>query len=202
MARRSRQGDQHDQQGDQRDDAALVSAAQGGDRHAVEALLRRHADRIYALCRRITGNPDDADDAAQEAMVAIVRGLARFDRRSTFGTWAYRVATNACLDELRRRRRRPDPMELTEADLVTASTDTQGAVATRLDVDDALRRLPPIYRAAVVLRDLCGLDYAEIAGILDIPVGTVRSRIARGRSALVPHLGNPDTPHERPSQQP
>jgi RNA polymerase sigma-70 factor (ECF subfamily) len=184
------------------DDAALVTAAQSGDRDALEELLRRHADRVYALCRRITGDADDAADAAQEAMLAIVRGLGRFDGRSAFATWAYRVATNACLDELRRRRRRPDPMELTEADLISAVTDAHAAVATRLDVDDALRRLPLAYRAAVVLRDLCSLDYAEIAAVLDIPVGTVRSRIARGRAALVPHLGNPDTDDNRPTQQP
>lgn len=193
--------DRHDGEGDARDDATLVAAAQGGDRDALDGLLRRHAERIHALCRRMTGNADDADDAAQEAMVAIVRGLRRFDGRSAFSTWVYRVTTNACLDEMRRRRRRPDPAELTETELATAGTDVQTAVATRLDVDDALRRLPVGYRAAVVLRDLCGLDYREIAGVLDVPVGTVRSRIARGRAALMPYVGNPIDHDERPSPQ-
>ena len=86
-----------------------MTAAQGGDRAALDALLRRHHDRLYAVCRRVTGNDTDAADACQEALIAIVRSLDRFDGRSAFSTWAYRVATNACLDELRRRRRRPDP---------------------------------------------------------------------------------------------
>jgi RNA polymerase sigma-70 factor (ECF subfamily) len=140
--------------------------------------------------------------------VAVVRGLPRFDGRSRFGTWSYRIAVNASLDELRRRRRRPEP-GLDEArtergwgggggpQFSSADSDQ------RLDVDAALARLPPDFRAAVVLRDLCGLDYAEIASILDIPPGTVRSRIARGRSLLVPLLsGNPDRARERPTERP
>ena len=84
------------------DDQALVSAAQDGDRVALDTLLRRHYDRLFALCRRITGSDADGADAAQEALLAIVRGLPRFDGRAQFSTWAYRVTTNVCLDELRR----------------------------------------------------------------------------------------------------
>src|SRR5207244_6411245 len=94
---------------EQDDDAGLVSAPQAGARVALDRLLRRHYDRVHALCRRLTGNDADAVDAAQEALIAIVRGLPRFDGTARFGTWAYRVATNACLDELRRRSRRPEP---------------------------------------------------------------------------------------------
>src|SRR5688500_4405303 len=90
-------------------EAALVVAAQGGDRAALDRLLRTHHDRLAALCHRLCGNPTDAADATQEALIAIVRGLPRFDGRARFSTWAYRVATNACLDELRRRSRRPVP---------------------------------------------------------------------------------------------
>ena len=90
-------------------DSVLVTAARQGDREALEALLRRHQDRLHGLCRRMLGNDHDAEDATQEAMIAIVRGLARFDGRSAFSTWAYRVATNAALDELRRKGRRPRP---------------------------------------------------------------------------------------------
>ena len=89
------------------DDRELVDAARKGDRPALDQLLRRHYDTIHAVCRRITGNPADADDAAQEALIAIVRAIGRFDDRARFSTWAYRVAVNASLDELRRRRRRP-----------------------------------------------------------------------------------------------
>ena len=92
-------------------DLELVRRAQDGDRDALDELLGRHYDAISTRCRRIAGNAADGDDATQEALLAIVRGLARFDGRAAFSTWAYRVATNACLDELRRRGRRPVPVE-------------------------------------------------------------------------------------------
>lgn len=194
-------------------DAQLVARAKSGERAAVDTLLQRHFDLVYAVCRRITGSDADAADAAQDALVAIVRGLPRFDGTSAFTTWAYRVATNASLDELRRRRRRPDPVDVTERTGSSAGgvgpgtfvlADPHGGrldeqVAAGVDVDRALAGLPPDYRAAVVLRDLCGLDYAEIADILGIPGGTVRSRIARGRAALVPLVvGNPGPDRGRP----
>ncbi|MDQ1423620.1 MAG: eukaryotic-like serine/threonine-protein kinase [Acidimicrobiaceae bacterium] len=188
-------------QGDH-DDATLVSAAQAGDRGALDTLLRRHHDRLFALCRRIMGNHSDALDATQEALIALVRGLPRFDGRAAFTTWSYRVATNTCMDELRRRRRRPDPAEpdddhhASDADLSAPSVDEQ--IVARLSLDEAMQRLPPEFRAAVVLRDVCTLDYAEIAEVLDIPPGTVRSRIARGRALLAGHIGgNPSPSSER-----
>jgi len=165
-----------------------VQGAQDGDHAALDLLLRRHYDRLFALCRRITGDDADAADACQEALMAIVRGLPGFDGRSAFGTWAYRVATNACLDELRRRRRRPEPGLPEGSAEVAAPVDVVEGVTTRLDLDQALQTLPADYRAAVVLRDVCGLSYEEIGQTLGIPPGTVRSRIARGRSALLPHL--------------
>jgi RNA polymerase sigma-70 factor (ECF subfamily) len=177
------------------DDRTLVAAAQGGDRGALDSLLRRHYDRIHAVCRRITGNEADAADAAQEAMIAMVRSLARFDGRSSFGTWAYRIATNASLDELRRRRRRPSVDWGAHDDggpaheLVDPAAGPQlDAVADRMALDAALAALPEDFRVPVVLRDVADLDYAEIAAVLDIPIGTVKSRIARGRGALAAAL--------------
>jgi RNA polymerase sigma-70 factor (ECF subfamily) len=151
------------------------------------------------VCRRVLGNADDALDATQEALIAVARGITRFDGRARFTTWLYRVATNAALDEARRRHRRPIPSAI-DPDLVS-SGDATGAVDARLDVDAALATLSPTARAAVVLRDLAGLEYSEIAEVLDIPIGTVRSRIARGRAAVAEHLGNPDDPTERPSSR-
>ena len=184
------------------DDGELASRARGGDREALETLLRRQYRVVHRLCRRLTGNDADADDAAQEALLAIARGLPRFDGVSAFGTWAYRVATNACLDELRRRHRRPDPVPDDPAAPAWEHPPDEVA-ADRVDVDAALARLPLEFRAAVVLRDLCGLDYAEIAEVLGVPPGTVRSRIARGRAALVPLLARNQTSEpERPKPVP
>jgi RNA polymerase sigma-70 factor, ECF subfamily len=170
------------------DDRALVRAAQAGDERALNRLLERHYDRVHAICRRMMGNEPDAQDATQDALIALVRGLPRYDGRAAFTTWAYRVTTNACIDELRRRRRRPlTSMEAVEATSVSES-DLDDGLADRLLIDEALAGLPPEFRAAVVLRDGLGLDYNEIAAVLDIPAGTVRSRIARGRRALANHL--------------
>ncbi|MGI8685344.1 MAG: RNA polymerase sigma factor [Acidimicrobiales bacterium] len=187
-------------------DRELAEAAQAGDQVALDRLLRRHVDRLHTLCRRILGNDADADDAAQEGLIAIARALAagRFDGRSSFGTWAYRVTTNACLDELRRRGRRAEAVtdEQLERNLPSTGRGPDAVVADRIDVETALARLPLDFRTAVVLRDLCGLDYAEIAEVLHVPAGTVRSRIARGRAALVPLLGNQAPPADRPSARP
>ena len=192
-------------------DHELVTAAQGGDRGALDQLLRRHYDRVHAVCRRITGHEADAADAAQEAMIAMVRNLDRFDGRSSFGTWAYRIATNASLDELRRRKRRPmlstSDDEHSRADVADPVGGRRiEAVGDHLALDAALRTLSDEYRLPVVLRDVADLDYAEIAAVLDIPPGTVRSRIARGRAALAKVLstgtGNQATDPERPSRAP
>lgn len=187
----------------------------------MDALLRRHQDRLWAVCRRIAGNDADAADALQEAMVLIVRRLGSFDGRSRFTTWAHRVATNACLDELRRRGRRPAPgLPDDDPDLgdgavtVDAGEAVDERVTSRLSIDDALAALPDEFRVPVVLRDVVGHDYAEIADILDLAPGTVRSRISRGRKRLAELLdpgllepggsgtGNQTTTDERPSSQP
>ena len=133
-------------------------------------------------------------------MIAIVRGLPRFDGRSKVGTWMHRVATNACLDELRRRRRRPtDPLPEHETAPADAGPAVADQVADRTDIDRALAGPPAEFRAPLVLRDLLGHDYADIAEILDIPPGTVRSRIARGRAALATRLAGNQSRPRRPS---
>jgi RNA polymerase sigma-70 factor, ECF subfamily len=177
-------------------DTALATRAAAGDREALEVLLDRHADSIHGLCRRVLANREDALDATQEAMIAVARGIARFDGRSAFTTWLYRVATNAALDEVRRRARRPRPVDaLPEPS--SSGPSVEDRVGARVDIDDALARIPEEFRVAVVLRDLCDLDYGEIAAVLDVPPGTVRSRIARGRAALAGVLGNQPSRAER-----
>jgi RNA polymerase sigma-70 factor (ECF subfamily) len=153
----------------------------------------------------VLANRDDALDATQEAMIAVARGITRFDGRSAFTTWLYRVATNAALDEARRLQRRPTPMETLpdwsgpDGGGNGSAASAEDCVDARLDVDAALAELPLDFRVAVVLRDLCDLDYAEIATVLDLPPGTVRSRISRGRAQLAAYLGNPETASERRS---
>jgi len=192
----------------------LVAAAQSGDRFALDQLLRHHYDRIHAVCRGIVGATRDADDACQEALIKIVRSLPRFDGRSSFSTWSHRVAVNASLDELRKRQRRPALHVAAEHERPEAADPTahQHAVSfpDRLALEAALEQLPDDMRVAVVLRDIADLDYSEIAATLDIPVGTVKSRISRARSALATQLlpkslddrGNQSTADERPTDLP
>jgi RNA polymerase sigma-70 factor, ECF subfamily len=188
-------GGRHDH-ADSLSDGRLAAAAARGDRAALDKLLARHVDRIHAICRRILGNDHDALDATQEALIAITRGIRSFDGRSQFTTWCYRVTTNAALDEVRRRQRRPAPADtLPEPSASEPGPDER--IADVIDVDAALATIPPEYRAAVALRDLADLDYAEIAIVLGVPAGTVRSRIARGRAALADRLGNRDDAIER-----
>jgi RNA polymerase sigma-70 factor (ECF subfamily) len=192
------------------DDDQLVPRARAGDQQALDDLLRRHQERIHAVCRRLVGNDADALDATQEALISVVRGLPRFDGRSSFSTWVYRIATNAALDELRRRKRRPivslDDERTGRREPVARGPSIGQTVGDRLDIDAALARVPIEFRAPVVLRDLCRLDYAEIAEVLGIPAGTVRSRISRGRTVLAALLadpeGNPDAPTDRPTPRP
>jgi RNA polymerase sigma-70 factor (ECF subfamily) len=141
-------------------------------------------------------------------MIAMVRGLHRFDGRSSFSTWAYRIATNASLDELRRRRRRPMSTGGDERHAGPEFADPSAvgrvdAVADRDALDDALRAVPEDFRVPVVLRDVGDLDYAEIAITLGVPIGTVKSRIARGRAmlaaAFTERAGNPAPGSQRPT---
>jgi RNA polymerase sigma-70 factor (ECF subfamily) len=185
-------------------DGDLVAAAQAGDRGALDTLLRRHYDRIHAVCSRIAGSTRDGDDAAQEAMISIVKGLGRFDGRSAFSTWSYRIATNAALDELRRRGRRPVLHGGSDDEAPSEPTDGSAhhnidAVGDRLVLQAALAELPEDFRVAVVLRDVGDLDYGEIATVLGVPVGTVKSRIARGRAILIGRLGNRGGSPQRPT---
>lgn len=151
---------------------------------------------IRAVCHRIVINSADADDATQMALISIVRALPAFDRRSKFSTWAYRIATNAALDEIRRTKRRAVPTE-NEAMYDSAVTDITAAVDAQLDVSGALAQLPEDYRTVIVLRHVADMEYDDIAVSLDIPVGTVRSRLARGRAQLADILGNQSDMRER-----
>jgi RNA polymerase sigma-70 factor (ECF subfamily) len=190
-------------------DEDLAMRARDGDRRATEDLLRRHQDRIARICRRLCRDRHDAEDATQDALLAIATGLARFDGRSAFATWAYRIAVNRSLDELRRRRRRPEPVAPDHrapdhrdpdhrrgpgAAEPPDPADLAVAARERDRVLGAMALLPDEFREAVVLRDVLDLDYAEIARLLGVAPGTVRSRIARGRGRLADALREPPVP--------
>jgi RNA polymerase sigma-70 factor (ECF subfamily) len=159
---------------------------------------------VRAVCHRIVLNRADAEDATQAALISIVRALPRFDGRAKFSTWAYRIAVNAALDEVRRIRRRPmavgDTTAVGDLGPPLAGDDAgsgESAVESRMVVQAALALVPEEYRVVLVLRHIADLDYADIAVALDIPVGTVRSRLSRGREQLAHLLGNPDGTGER-----
>lgn len=173
-------------------DDLLIQRAKRGDSVATDALLRLHYDSVRAVCHRIVVNKADAEDATQHALISIVRALPGFDGRAKFSTWVYRIATNAALDEVRRIRRRPTPTDI-DATFVLPVSDATGAVEAQMDVAQALALLPEEYRTTLVLRHVADLDYEEIAEIQGVPVGTVRSRLARGRTQLANILGNQDT---------
>lgn len=174
------------------DDNDLIRAAQNGDVASLEILLDRHHDRVRAVCAKVVGRGADADDAAQMALISIVKNLDKYDGRAKFSTWSYRIATNAAIDELRRRNRRSaDSIDDDEHHLQIASEANTGeAVTASIVVNEALEELPEDFRLPVVLRDLCGMDYDQIAEVLEIAPGTVRSRIARGRGKLADIIGD------------
>ncbi len=176
-------------------DGALVRRFLDGDAAAFSELVERHQTRVYNLCLRILGDPDDARDVTQDTFLAALRKLEQFRGDAAFTTWLHRVAVNACYDELRKRRRRPvlhavpdDPADRTP-EAGPPSPDHADETAGSLDAAAGLAAVPEDFRIAVVLADVQDLPYEEISRILDVPVGTVKSRVHRGRLALARALG-------------
>jgi len=177
-------------------DAALVTRARDGDRAAFDQLVIRHEDRVYNMALRMLGNADDALDLAQEVFLSAYRALGTFESKSLFSTWLYRVTVNRCRDELRRRatvkHTRPRPLGGPAGEDAPSDPPARGAspadaaiLRESLDlVSAAVAALPEDAREALVLRDVEGLEYEEIASVLEVPVGTVRSRLHRARSLL------------------
>ena len=191
----------------------LVSRARAGDAAAFEQLMLASQDRVYTLCLRMTGNREDALDLAQEAFLNAWRGLASFQGNSSFSTWVYRLASNACIDFLRKRKRRqqgesPHSLDDEEAPLPEPA-DPRGSPEEELErrelrraVERGLQALPDHHRQVLVMRELSGMSYQEIGAVLDLDLGTVKSRIARARLALKKFLvqeGNfsPETPSKQ-----
>jgi len=181
-------------------DGELVRRFLAGDAGAATELITRHERRVYAVCLRVLGNPDDAADAAQDALLAMIRKLDGFRGEAAFTTWLYRIAMNVCYDHLRRAKRRPVLRRDEDAPAPEPALDDHAdAVAGAHDVAAALAQVPEDFRVAIVLADVHDLPYDEIAKVLDLPVGTVKSRVHRGRIALAKALGigAPSEPADR-----
>ncbi|HEY7478167.1 MAG TPA: sigma-70 family RNA polymerase sigma factor [Actinomycetota bacterium] len=174
-------------------DEALVRRAAAGDTSAFASLVRRHESRVYAVCLRVLGDPDDAADAAQDALLTVYRKLGQFRGDARFTTWLHRVSVNACYDQLRKRRRqpllRPAGDDDERHDEGTPHPDPADEIAGTHDAAAALALVPEEFRVALVLADVEDLPYDEIARVLDVPVGTVKSRVHRGRIALAKVMG-------------
>lgn len=173
------------------EESKLIQRASGGDAAAFNALMGAHERRMYAVALRMCGNPEDAQDCLQEAMLRVFRAISGFKAQSSFSTWVYRITMNTCLDELRKRKSRPN----TSLDgLLDAGWSPQDGGespeghAMRREMGRKLQayigELPEDMRAAIVLRDVQGYSYDEIASMLDANVGTIKSRISRGREKL------------------
>jgi len=190
------------------DDALAVEQVLAGRTEVYGDLVRKHADSVFNACWRICGNLEDARDLTQEAFLRAFENLGRFRQQSSFRTWIFRVAMNLALSQRRRRRTRPTVS-------LDQPTDAAGTQAERLaqrvadertpdpeatvseaelhgQVLKALQGLDEEHRAVVVLRDIEGFDYEQIAAVLEVPTGTVKSRLHRARLALrevlAPHL--------------
>ncbi len=182
--------------GDGAEDRALLLAHAGGDPRAFERLVRRHADRLYAVAVRTLGDREEALDALQDALLSAHRGAGGFRGDAKVSTWLHRIVVNACLDRARRRAARP-VVHLTDApsgapglEALPDSRDREAERDTAHDVEVALAQLPVDQRAALVLVDLHGHSVEEAARMLDCPVGTVKSRCARARARLAVLLGH------------
>jgi RNA polymerase sigma-70 factor, ECF subfamily len=156
------------------------------DRDAFAELVRRYADRIFNLAYRMTGNRSDAEDMAQETFLRAYRGLAGFKQGYAFGAWIYRIAVNVCLSQRRRQDAASEPIEGQEGLLDPAAMidDIAEQHEVQSAVQQAILRLPPMYRVVIVLYHFEDRSYDEIAALLDVPVNTVRTHLHRGRAML------------------
>src|SRR5215217_147895 len=168
------------------DERAMVAAAQAGDERAFRRLVEPYRRALEVHCYRMLGSPQDAEDVVQETLLRAWRSLERFERRSSVHTWLYRIATNACLDELERRPRRAEPHvdaypDDRLADAVSPHVDPAARYAMREGMQlaflTAIQRLPGRQRAVLILRDVLGWTGAEVADLLDSTVAAVNSAL-------------------------
>lgn len=188
-------------------DKELIAAHVSGDRKAFERIFLRHRDRLWAVALRTTGDPEEAADSLQDAMISAFRSAGSYRGEAAVTTWLHRIVVNACLDRMRRRRARatvalPGEGTAGQADTLADPSDPIGNLELSIELERALAELPPEQREPIVLVDVHGYRVAEAAQILSVPTGTIKSRCARGRARLATALsglrpavrnGNPDS---------
>jgi RNA polymerase sigma-70 factor, ECF subfamily len=181
-------------------DEDLVRRFRAGEAQAFTDLVLRHQQRVYSLCLRVLGDADAAADVAQDTFLTVLRKLDGFRGDAAFTTWLHRVTVNACYDELRRKRRRPMLHAVADDDLEhepgPPTADHADEVAGTHDAASALASIPEEFRIALVLADVQDMAYEQIAQVLEVPIGTVKSRVHRGRLALAAALGIEPAPRE------
>ncbi|NLV21550.1 MAG: sigma-70 family RNA polymerase sigma factor [Syntrophomonadaceae bacterium] len=179
-------------------DQQLVKRTLRGDTYAFEELVKTYQNKVYMLAYRYMGNEDDANDMAQEAFIKAYRSLRSFKGDASFGTWIYRITTNVCLDELRRRKRKIVPLSLDEPLATLDGDDIEREISDQSMAADViyekkefsqniqmlLDEMKPEHKTVIVLRDIMDLSYEEIAVVMDCSIGTVKSRISRARNLL------------------
>lgn len=183
-------------------DVELVEQYRAGDARAFDMIVDRYERRVYAIALRMSGDAEDARDITQNVFVSAMRGLRTFREQAQLGTWFHRITVNASLDHLRKqKRRRAAPLdEVAERPAEGPGPEDRAVSATRAaEVRAALATLSEDHRAVLVLHDLQDLDYAQVAEALDIPVGTVKSRIHRARLEMAKLLGH--LREDRPMEQ-
>ena len=169
----------------------LIARLQARDEAAFEELIRQYEKKVYSLCARMCGNAEDAEEAAQDAFPALWRGIDRFRQESSLSTWIYRLASNACIDLMRRKKKGAGSVSLDDEELFVDAVDpapqpheeAERRETQRL-LQEGLLSLPAEYRSILLLREIEGLSYSEISAALDLELGTVKSRISRGRTLL------------------
>lgn len=172
-------------------DQDLIDRYLAGDTRAFDELMDQHEDRVFAICLRTIGDRELALDAVQETFITVFRKVGQFEGKSAFSTWIYRVAVNTCYDVLRKaKRHKTDELPDGQDPVDPSSDDALTSIELRPDITAALERLPEEFRPAIVLSDLEGLPLREVADIIGVPVGTVKSRVFRGRKLLAEALGN------------
>ena len=186
-------------------DEELVRRTLDGDRAAFTVLVRRHERRVYSIALRMLGRAEDASDASQDAFLTAFTKLDRFRGEAAFSTWLHRVTVNACYDILRKRTRQPMLHAVGDDQLLPEPgppvPDHAHQVAGALDARVALGLVPEEFRAALILADVEDLPYEEISAILQIPLGTVKSRVHRGRIALAGAMGWEPQESPEPSEE-